>query len=140
MFATWAKFVRILAVSKLTAVHGPVIYSNYGSSSNSILYDKESDLYNKFFLQLNSIQTDFAATKTYPGFSKFDQTQQGEIKELDEHLTLKPSSSRVSSQWKSRVKSRRKSTPSAVVIFGSPNTVAHSPKLRLVVMMTLVRS
>src|ERR1700689_5112947 len=26
---------------------------------------------------------------------------------------------------------------SAVVIFGSPNTVAHSPKLRLVVMMTL---
>ena len=29
---------------------------------------------------------------------------------------------------------------SAVVIFGSPNTVAHSPKLRLVVMMTLARS
>jgi hypothetical protein len=28
----------------------------------------------------------------------------------------------------------------AVVIFGSPNTVAHSPKLRLVVMMTLARS
>ena len=29
---------------------------------------------------------------------------------------------------------------SAVVILASPNTVAHSPKLRLVVMMTLVRS
>jgi IstB-like ATP binding protein len=38
------------------------------------------------------------------------QTHQGEISELDERLTLKPSSSRVSSQWKSRVKSRRKST------------------------------
>jgi hypothetical protein len=34
----------------------------------------------------------------------------GEISELDERLTPKPSSSRVSSQWKSRVKSRRKST------------------------------
>ena len=40
------------------------------------------------------------------------QTHQGEISELDERLTLKPSSSRVSSQWKSRVKSRRKSTDS----------------------------
>jgi hypothetical protein len=29
---------------------------------------------------------------------------------------------------------------SAVVILASPNTVAHSPKLRLVVMMTLARS
>src|SRR5208283_6193589 len=38
------------------------------------------------------------------------QTRKGENPELDERLTLKPSSSRVSSQWKSRVKSRRKST------------------------------
>ena len=38
------------------------------------------------------------------------QTQQGEITKLDERLTLKPSSSRVSPQWKSRVKSQRKST------------------------------
>ena len=40
------------------------------------------------------------------------QTHKGEIPELDERLTLKPSSSRVSSQWKSRVNSPRKSTPS----------------------------
>ena len=38
------------------------------------------------------------------------QTRKGEISELDERLTPKPSSSRVSSQWKSRVKSQRKST------------------------------
>src|SRR5271165_2375647 len=38
------------------------------------------------------------------------QTRKGENPELDERLTLKQSSSRVSSQWKSRVKSRRKST------------------------------
>ena len=41
--------------------------------------------------------------------------------------------SRIWQRWVSR-------SSSAVVIFGSPNTVAHSPKLRLVVMMTLVRS
>ena len=38
------------------------------------------------------------------------QTSKGEAQKLDERLTRKPSSTRVSSQWKSRVKSRRKST------------------------------
>ena len=43
MFGAWAKLIRIIGISKLSAIHGPVIYSNYGSSANSILYDKESD-------------------------------------------------------------------------------------------------
>src|ERR1700678_548352 len=38
------------------------------------------------------------------------QTRKGETSKLDERLIPKPSSSRVSSQWKSRVKSQRKST------------------------------
>jgi DNA replication protein DnaC len=43
------------------------------------------------------------------------QTRKGEITELDEPLTPNPSSSRVSSQWKSRVTSQRKSThPSSI--------------------------
>jgi hypothetical protein len=75
MFATWAKLVRILAMSKLTAMYGPVIYSQYGSTANSILYDKESDLYPLFFKQLDSIQTTFGANKTYPGFAKFDYSK-----------------------------------------------------------------
>ena len=41
------------------------------------------------------------------------QTRKGETSELDERLTTKPSSSRVSSRWKSRVNSQRKSTSSA---------------------------
>src|SRR3569833_2487825 len=49
LFATWAKLVRILAISKLTALHGPVIYSKYGTIAASVPYDKESDLYNLFF-------------------------------------------------------------------------------------------
>ncbi|CAG5006893.1 hypothetical protein DYBT9275_03918 [Dyadobacter sp. CECT 9275] len=74
LFATWAKLVRIYGMSKLTAVHGPIIYSQYGTTANSILYDKESDLYPLFFKQLDSIQTDFNANKTYTGFAKFDPT------------------------------------------------------------------
>src|ERR1700733_7679398 len=38
------------------------------------------------------------------------QTRKGETSELDERLTPNPSSSRVSSQWKSQAKSQRKST------------------------------
>lgn len=77
MFATWAKLIRIFAVSKLTGVHGPVIYSQYGTTANSILYDKESDLYPLFFKQLDSIQTDFNANKEYGGYKKFDPSQYG---------------------------------------------------------------
>jgi hypothetical protein len=40
------------------------------------------------------------------------QTRKGETSKLDERLTPKPSSSRVSSQWKSRFTSQRKSTAS----------------------------
>src|SRR5271168_3967003 len=45
------------------------------------------------------------------------QTRKGQTSELDERLTPKPSSNRVSSQWKSRVKSQRKSTPLALSPF-----------------------
>lgn len=79
LFATWAKLINIMSVSKLSAIHGPVIYSNYGSTASPILYDKESDLYNLFFRQLDSIQTDFNANKTYKGFGKFDPSFQGDI-------------------------------------------------------------
>lgn len=77
LFATWAKFIRILAMSKLTAIHGPIIYSQYGTTANSILYDKEADLYPLFFSQLDSIQTSFGANKEYAGFKKFDPTKYG---------------------------------------------------------------
>ncbi|MBO9616510.1 MAG: SusD/RagB family nutrient-binding outer membrane lipoprotein [Dyadobacter sp.] len=72
LFASWAKLVRILAMSKLTAVHGPIIYSQYGINASSIPYDKESDLYPLFFKQLDSIQTDFNAKKTYAEFKDYD--------------------------------------------------------------------
>src|SRR5271169_3494184 len=50
------------------------------------------------------------------------QTRKGEIPELDERLTPKPSSSRVSSRWKSRVTSQRKSTLGHLAANGAKNT------------------
>ena len=50
------------------------------------------------------------------------QTHQGETAKLDERLTLKPSSSRVSSQWKSRVSSPRKSTSSELKACSRPSS------------------
>jgi hypothetical protein len=79
LFATWAKLIRVLSMSRLTAIHGPIIYSNYGSTASTILYDKESDLYNTFFAQLDTIQSEFGANKTYAGFAKFDPSYKGNI-------------------------------------------------------------
>jgi hypothetical protein len=55
-----------------------------------------------------------------------------ELPSSDERLTPKPSSSRVSSQWKSRVKSPRKSTvagfaaPQPLAVTAEPNVLARS--------------
>jgi hypothetical protein len=80
MFAIWAKFIKILSMSKLTAIYGPIIYSNYGTNG-TVLYDKESDLYDLFFKQLDTIQSDFAANADYVGFKKFDAVYNGSITE-----------------------------------------------------------
>ena len=77
LFATWAKLIEIISMSKLTAIYGPVIYTNYGSTSSSVLYDKESDLYALFFKQLDTIQSAFAANTAYTGFKKFDPSNYG---------------------------------------------------------------
>jgi len=80
LFGDWAKLVRVLAISKLTAIHGPVIYSNYGTGGlGSIKYDKESDLYNTLFTQLDQIETNFKANTTYTGFTKFDPSYKGNM-------------------------------------------------------------
>ena len=80
LFGIWAKLIRVLSMSKLTAIHGPVIYSKYGTTDNVIYYDKESDLYPLFFKQLDTIQTAFTANKAYADFIKFDLSYKGDIK------------------------------------------------------------
>ena len=61
------------------------------------------------------------------------QTRKGETSKLDERLTPKPSSSPVSSQWKSRVKSHRKST------FGDPGLAHAFENARFFILVADVR-
>jgi hypothetical protein len=79
VFSAWAKLIQIMGVSRLTTYHGPVIYSNYGSTESTIKYDAEPDLYAKFFTQLDEIQATFAANKTYAGMKKFDASYGGDV-------------------------------------------------------------
>jgi hypothetical protein len=79
VFASWAKLMQVLAISKLTNFHGPVIYSNYGVSGKANIYDKESDLYTQLFKDMDDIQTVLKANKTYKGLAKFDASYNGDV-------------------------------------------------------------
>ncbi len=79
MFTRWAKLIQILGMSRLTTYHGPVIYSNYGSSSSVVKYDSEATLYNAFFAQLDTIQTVFSKNSNYTGLKKFDASYSGDV-------------------------------------------------------------
>lgn len=79
VFSAWAKLMQVLSISKTTAYHGPVIYSNYGVSGQANIYDKESDLYNKFFADLDAVQAVFAANQSYAGLKKFDASYSGNM-------------------------------------------------------------
>lgn len=79
VFTAWAKLIQVMGLSRLTAYHGPVIYSQYGSATSPILYDSEATLYNTFFTVLDEVQTVFNANKTYPGMKKFDASYTGDV-------------------------------------------------------------
>jgi hypothetical protein len=79
VFSAWAKLIQIMGVSRLTTYHGPVIYSDYGSSSSTINYDSEPELYKQFFAELDQIQSIFGANITYTGIKRFDASYDGDI-------------------------------------------------------------
>jgi hypothetical protein len=79
VFAAWAKLIQVMGLSRLTAYHGPLIYSNYGTTETTILYDSEPDLYNKFFAVLDEVETVFNANLDYVGMKKFDATYNGNV-------------------------------------------------------------
>lgn len=78
MFVQWAKLIQILGVSRLSAYHGPLIYSKYGTQGD-VLYDSEEQLYNTWFSELDQIVSTFSANKDYTGFKNFDATYNGNV-------------------------------------------------------------
>ena len=79
VFVEWAKLIRILGMSRLTAYHGPVIFTKFGQEP--AVYDSEPILYNAFFTQLDEIQAIFKANMDYTGLAKFDASYKGNIKQ-----------------------------------------------------------
>ena len=79
VFEQWAIFIRILGISRLSAYHGPVIYSDYGSTNADIYYDSEQELYTNMFAQMDKILEVFKANLDYTGMKAFDATYGGNI-------------------------------------------------------------
>jgi hypothetical protein len=79
VFVAWAKLIRVIATSRLSAYHGPIIYSNYGTSEQTIMYDSEETLYNTWFAELDEILTVLNASKSYTGLAKFDASYGGNV-------------------------------------------------------------
>lgn len=77
VFVEWARLIRILGMSRLTAYHGPVIYTKFGEEPAK--YDSEPELYNAFFTQLDEIQAVFNSNEDYTGLAKFDASYEGNI-------------------------------------------------------------
>ena len=77
VFVEWARLIQILGMSRLTAYHGPVIFTKFGEEPAK--YDSEPDLYNAFFKRLDEIQTVFNANKDYAGLANFDASYEGKI-------------------------------------------------------------
>jgi hypothetical protein len=72
MYVYWARLVKVMAISKLTTLHGPVMYSEFGKSTGTVHYDSEEELYPKLFKELDDIKAKFVENTAYTGFEKFD--------------------------------------------------------------------
>jgi hypothetical protein len=81
VFSSWAKLIRIFGMERLTAYHGPLIYSNFGTNTSTILYDSEQELYTRFFAELDTINDVFKANTTYTGLKNFDASYGGDVTE-----------------------------------------------------------
>lgn len=81
VFEQWAKLLQVIGLSRLTAYHGPLIFSEYGKLTTPIYYDSEKDLYNSFFEVLDEVHEVFKANTTYPGMTKFDASYRGDVKQ-----------------------------------------------------------
>lgn len=78
-YGAWIKLLRVFAISRLTTLHGPLIYSQYGATSTGGVYDSEKELYNYLFADLDSVIEVLSKDDEYEGFIKFDKTYGGKI-------------------------------------------------------------
>ena len=75
-FYAVSRILKVLGLSRVATQYGPIIYSQYGESKTGGEYDKESDLYNNFFTDLeeavDALETYVEANPDAKPFAKFD--------------------------------------------------------------------
>lgn len=78
-FVAWAKIIRIYGMQRVASLHGPIIYSGYGQSATTSVYDSEEVLFNKFFEELDQSIEVLEENLDFGGFKKFDIVYSGNI-------------------------------------------------------------
>ena len=79
VFVEWANLIEVVGTSRLSAYHGPIIFSEFGSPSQDIMYDSEEELYNAWFSKLDQIHSVFSSNLDYPGLANFDASFGGDV-------------------------------------------------------------
>lgn len=82
--AVWgvALIVKVAAMSRVTDIYGPIPYSKVGLNLTSVPYDSQEQVYNRFFLELDTaaqyLRAQIADTKPLPfNFGSFDVVYSG---------------------------------------------------------------
>lgn len=80
-----ALILKVEAMHRVTDIYGPIPYSSYGSGGTTSSYDKQEDVYNRFFKELDTAVTTLNTYVTqHPGvslFAKFDMLYGGDYKQ-----------------------------------------------------------
>lgn len=79
VFEGWAKLIRVIGASRLSAYHGPIIYTNYGKLEGANIYDSEEVLYNTWFEELDEIRQIFEDNIDSKAIAKFDASYAGDM-------------------------------------------------------------
>jgi len=78
----WAKILKVYAMHRVCDIHGPIVYSKFGTVDVNIPYDTQKEAYYLFFDELKSavdILTPFADDSN-TSFADFDLTYGGDMK------------------------------------------------------------
>ena len=81
-FTAWAALLKVYAMHRLSDIHGPIVYSKFGTVDVNIPYDSQKDAYYLFFKDLSdavNVLTPFADADNQ-SFKNFDLAYSGNMK------------------------------------------------------------
>jgi len=77
-----ALILKVAGMHRLTDIYGPIPYSKYGQGGITVAYDRQEDIYNRFFLELDTAVTTLTtfvkANPTAKPFTRFDVIYKGD--------------------------------------------------------------